>query len=356
MKSSTQSPLRLRSTQLLDVLDPYEHVLVIMHDNPDPDAIASGWAIEVLVHEKLGKPVRVVGGGAIVRAENRHMVELLRPPIELVDDVTLDDKTATILVDCGVEATNHLLTRKGIHPVAIIDHHINGSRNASAPYEDIRSDVAASATITAEYLREQELEPGERLATAMLYAIRTETCGYETHYSALDRAILPWLTERGEPALLAEIENAPLTREYFGDLLLALQSTFLYDDAALCFLPRAAGAEIVGEIADMLIRCEGIRRVLCAAVIGDDLLLSARTQRRFGSAVQLLVQTVDGLGGAGGHAHRAGGKIPGVGRGSRISGSLHDDLRSRWLTACGVGRKRGTRLIAKSEIVGILEG
>lgn len=355
MKSNLKTLPLSKSQQLLDVLSDYERVLVIMHDNPDPDAIASGWAVEVLVHDKLGLPVRVVGGGAIVRAENRHMVELLRPPIELVDDVSIDEKTATILVDCGVEATNHLLTRKGIQPVAIIDHHLNDPKSVTAPYVDIRADVAASATITAQYLREQELEPGEKLATAMLYAIRTETCGYETHYSALDRAILPWLTERGEPAILAEIENAPLTREYFSDLLLALQSTFLYDDAALCFLPRAAGAEIVGEVADMLVRCETVRKVLCAAVIGDDLLLSARTQRGFGSAVRLLLQTVEGLGGAGGHAHRAGGKIPGAGRGSKISGSLHDDLRGRWLSACGVARKRGTRLIAKSDIVEILE-
>ena len=326
-----------------------------MHDNPDPDAIASGWAVEVLVHEKLGIPVRVVGGGAIVRAENRHMVELLQPPIELVDDVSIKAGTATLLVDCGAEATNHLLTRKGIEPVAIIDHHMNGPQDFSASFEDIRPNIAASATITASYLREQHLEPGEKLATALLYAIRTETCGYETHYSAVDKSILPWLTERGEPGLLAEIENAPLTQEYFGDLLLALQNTFLYDDTSLCFLPRAAGAEIVGEIADMLIRCERTHRVLCAAIVGEDLLLSARTQRGYGSAVHLLLKTVEGLGGAGGHAHRAGGKIPGVGHGAKIAGALHQDLRSRWLSACGVKRKRGTRLIAKREIVETLE-
>lgn len=355
MKARTETSRLSKPARLLEVLSDYERVLVVMHDNPDPDAIATGWGIEVLLHERLGKPVRVVGGGAIIRAENRHMVELLQPPIELVDDANVDDETATILVDCGGEATNHLLTRKGIQPVAIIDHHTNGIPGVHAPYEDIRPDVAASATIAASYLHEQQLEPGPKLATAMLYAIRTETCGHETHYSALDRAILPWLTERGEPAMLAEIENAPLTQNYFGDLLLALQSTFLYDDAALCFLPRADGAEIVGEVADMLIRCETIRRVLCAAIVGEDLLFSARTQRGHGSAVRLLVKTLDGLGGAGGHVHRAGGKIPGVGRGVKIAVDLHDELQSRWLVACGVARRRGIRLIAKHEIVENLE-
>jgi hypothetical protein len=160
----------------------------------------------------------------------------------------------------------------------------------------------------------------------------------------------------GEPALLAEIENAPLAREYFGDLLLALQSTFLYDDTAICFLPRAAGVEIVGEVADMLIRCAGVRRVLCAAIVRDDLLVSARTKPDADSAVKLLVKTLEGLGGAGGHAHRAGGKIVGVGHTSKQADEIHDQLRSRWLAACGVVRKRGSRLIAKREIVENLEG
>ena len=63
-------------------MSPFDRVLIVMHDNPDPDAIATGWAIHRLVGERCGLPVRLVAGGEIVRAENRHMVELLNPPIE----------------------------------------------------------------------------------------------------------------------------------------------------------------------------------------------------------------------------------------------------------------------------------
>ena len=124
----------------------------------------------------------------------------------------------------------------------------------------MRPDVAASASIAAAYLREQQVEPGQALATALVYAIRTETQGFETYHSPLDRSILPWLTERADPELLAEIESAPLSRGYFSDLVLALQNTFLYDDVAFCALPRAGGPEIVGEVADLLIRCESVQR------------------------------------------------------------------------------------------------
>jgi hypothetical protein len=208
------------------------------------------------------------------------MVELLNPPIELVDETSADDETATILIDCGPGTKNHLLTREGIRPVGVIDHHLNGSRGARLPFKDIRPRVAASATIVASYLREQDVEPGPKLATAMQYAIRTETMGSETRHSRLDRSIIVWLTARAEPELIAEIENAPLIRDYFGDLVLAMQSTFLYDDAAFCLLPRAHCAEIVGEVADLLIRCQGVRRVLCGAVVGRRVWRRARTPRR----------------------------------------------------------------------------
>lgn len=340
-----------RSHRLLEVLSGYEQFLVVMHDNPDPDAIASGWAICCLIEEKLGGPVRLVGGGAIVRAENRHMVDLLRPPVELVERVEVTDRTAAILVDCGVGTTNQLLTRELIDPVAVLDHHRTMDRRAATPFVDARPEVAALATIAGSYLREQDLEPGAKLATALLYAIRSETTGCGFRYSALDRSMLLWLTERADPGLLAEIEHAPLSTRYFGDLLLAVQGTFLYGDTAFCLLPRASGGEIVGEVADLLIRCEAVRHVLCGAVVGDDLLLSARTAPASDDATALLQATLQGLGGFGGHACRAGGKIAGVTHGPQSVFELQTELRARWLAACGADEESGRPLVPRWEIM-----
>lgn len=349
--AQTTSLRATRSSELLETLAGYDQFLIVAHDNPDPDAIATGWGVYSLIQEKLDRPVRLIGGGAIVRAENRHMLELLQPPMELVNEVSVPPNTATILVDCGIGTSNHLLTRAEIDPVAVIDHHLTGSRPREVPFRDIRPSVAASSTIAATYLREQHIDPGVKLATAMLYAIRTETRGTETHYSGLDRAIVLWLTERADPSVLAEIESAPLSRDYFGDLGLALQSTFLYGDVAFCLLPRANSPEIVGEVADLLIRCERLKAVLCGAVIGDDLLVSARTARDGRNATVLLQSTLHGLGGGGGHSHRSGGKVPRVGRNGRLPDDLEDELRGRWLAACGIERQRGTRLVARREIV-----
>lgn len=339
------------SARFLRALAPYERIQVVMHDNPDPDAIAAGWALMVLIQERLGKPVKLVGGGAIVRAENLHMVELLTPPIELVDELNVDDTIAVVLVDCNLGNSNHLVSRQQVLPMAIVDHHRTERRWDWIPFVDIRPTVAASATITADYLRQQDVEPGDKLATALLYAIRTETSGYETHHTELDRSIVLWLTERADPALVSEIENAPLSRDYFTDLALALQSVVVYGDTAVCLLPRAEGAEIVGELADMLIRCRKVRRVLSGAVIGNDLLISVRTQRPDDCASQLVHDVLDGLGSGGGHGHRAGGKIANVAPGGNIPEGLREDLVARWLKACGLPQSEGADLVSRSEII-----
>lgn len=342
-----------RSARLLEALEPFAPIVVLTHDNPDPDAIAAGWAVKYLLEEKTDKPVRLVGGGDIVRAENRHMVKLLRPPLELVDDLFVDRETGVVLVDCGPDATNHLIYREAVLPVAAVDHHIEQFPTKLA-FADIRPQLAASATIASTYLLEQDLEPSMELATALLYAMRTETRGSGACYNRVDRAVLPWLTRRADPTLLAEIENAPLPREYFGDLLLALQGTFLYEDAGLCLLPRAQGPEIIGEVADLLVRCECVTRVLCGAVHKGHVLLSVRTTREGGDATHLLRATISGIGRGGGHPRRAGGKLSTAIAGTKMPDELQDDLRSRWLAACNVQRRRGTRLLARHEIVGNL--
>ncbi len=337
------------SDRFLRAVEPYDPIYIVTHDNPDPDAVAAGWAIVWLIEQKLGKKARLIGGGEIVRAENRHMVRLLGAPIELVGAIDCPTTAAVVLIDCQAGNQNHIVCQGAVEPKGVIDHHPTRGRRPRLEYRDIRPRMAATASIAASYLREQKLEPGVKLATALLFAIRTETRGSETHYSRLDKSVLLWLTRWAEPSLLAEIESAPLSLEYYGDLILALQSTFLYGDVAFCLLPRATGPEIVGEVADLLIRCDSIWRVLCGAEFQSDLILSVRTERDDDDAAELVRRTLNGIGQGGGHLHRAGGKIPGIG--PKITEDLQDELRNRWLDACGATSRRGVRLVPKREIV-----
>ena len=339
------------AVRLLEVLEPYDNLIVMMHDNPDPDAIAAGWAFRTLIAECLERQARLVGGGAIVRAENRQFISQLQPPIELITQLDITRPSGVIFVDCGPRAINHIPLGGVIEPLAVIDHHPSNSVSDNViPLQDVRPHAAATATIATSYLRELRVEPIEQLATALLYAIRTETQGFETQHSLLDRGAIRWLTEWANPTWIAEIESAPLTKSYFGDLVLAMQNTFLYHDAALCLLPQAEGAEVVGEVADLLIRCEGVGRVMCAAAVNDAILVSIRTAMDGDDAGKLVQSLLEGLGNGGGHAHRAGGKIPNVSA-KRITDSLEKELRHRWLQACEVDCERGARLVDRQAIL-----
>lgn len=340
-----------RSDRLLDVLARHDEIVVVTHDNPDPDALASGWAICRLIEAKLGKKPRFIAGGEIVRAENRHMVQTLNLPIELVGDTQVSSHAGVVLVDCGTSATHHLMARNGLKPAAIIDHHWTSLGNDGVPFCDVRPLKAACSSIAASYLREQDLDVDAALATALLFAIPTETRGCETPYSRLDRSVVVWLTERADLSRIAEIENAPLSREYFDNLILALQNTFVYGAAAFCLLPRADSPEIVGEVADLLIRYNRVTQVMCGAVIHGDLLVSVRAESGEDDASELVAKTLADLGHGGGHQNRAGGQVANIARGRKVPDDLEDALRGRWLAACGVTRRRGTRLISPRDIL-----
>jgi nanoRNase/pAp phosphatase (c-di-AMP/oligoRNAs hydrolase) len=338
-----------KSDRLLRVLSRQEQIAVSTHDNPDPDAIASGWGLVVLLDQKLGKRARLLGRGAIVRAENRQMLRLLEPPIELVEELPSGD-VALVLVDCVPGGKRHLGADVPIRPVAVIDHHPTRGRSFRTLFRDIRPRLAATATIVASYLREQGVEPDPDLATAFAYAIRTEACGHQPPLTRTDRAVLSWLSARADHEKLSAIANAPLRRGYFGDLLLALENTFVYDDCAVCWLPRAEGAETVGELADLLIRCEQIRRALAAAHLEDAIVLSARSAPGAGDAAEVLQSAVEGLGHGGGHEHRAGGKVWLADREGGVDASFAE-IKRRWLQACGASSERGTRLVARRDIL-----
>ena len=346
------SPKLRRSDHLLGVLDGYREVLVVMHDNPDPDAIAAGWAIHTLVHERLKKPVHLIGGGAILRAENAHMVKVLKPPIELLDRYAPSPDCAPVLVDCAPEGANHLLGGGAAKPVAVIDHHQAVRSPLRVRHRDNRPRAAAAATIASSYLREQHVRPTRELATALLYAVRTESLGRFEPFTRSDRGIIAWLAERADHRVLMEIQNAPLPAVYFGELLRAIETTLVYDDVAMCLLDQAGSAEIVGEVADLLVRCTNVQRVLCGAVVAGDLFLSARTSQTGGEATALLGETLSGLGHWGGHPTRAGGKVPAGDGQSRIGAEVVDEVRRRWLKACAVENRGAQPLVADSHSPG----
>ncbi|MCB0345815.1 MAG: DHH family phosphoesterase [Bdellovibrionales bacterium] len=339
----------MRAKELLDTLRKFERALIVAHDNPDPDAIGAGWALCSLINKHLSIPTRLVSGGIIVRAENLKMVELLGPPLELLSELDVQPNEAIVLVDTNPSLTNHLVHGSGHTVTAVIDHH---STEASfrVSYRDIREQLSSSSAIVSSYYWELSETPEAKLATALFYGIRTDMEG-RTKFGRIDQKALSWCTQYANLDVFRQIVSAPRSSAYYEDVVFALQNTFVYEKTAICFLPTASGPEIVGEIADMLIRAEAIDSLMCSAVLGESVVVSTRTTTAGGNSLELTRKALSGLGYVGGHERRSGARIALEHATEKLTESLQHDLRQRWLDACKVSATRGKRLVAKRAIL-----
>jgi nanoRNase/pAp phosphatase (c-di-AMP/oligoRNAs hydrolase) len=196
-------------------------------------------------------------------------------------------------------------------PQIVIDHHHPFRETLRpVPFADIRPDVGAAATILDQYLAAAGIVPDIDLATAMFYALKTDTRGLSRGASMLDEVVYFKLLSQIDHNKLIQIEQAGLPRAYFQAFAKGLQAARVYSQSVVANLGRMHIPDLAAEMADLLIRLEGAHAVMCLGVHEKTLYLSIRTEP-MGQDAGLLVQRVIILPGkAGGHGMMAGGQVP----------------------------------------------
>lgn len=101
--------------QLLQLLADAAHVLILPHNDPDPDAIASALGLRYLLSQRLGLEAQVAYQGIIGRAENKTLVRYLGRPLRQLAEADLRRATHLILVDTQPGTGNNPPAR-GPHP------------------------------------------------------------------------------------------------------------------------------------------------------------------------------------------------------------------------------------------------
>lgn len=292
---------------LLAVLPTSKKILILPHDNPDPDSLASAAALRSLIKQKLGKPPIIGLGGIIGRSENRALVSVLDIPLVPVEQLFPDFQGAVILVDTQPDRANNSLPHH-ITPLAVIDHHPDWGHNGSVPFVDLRESYGATSTILTEYLQEAETPVDARVATALFYGISSETqhLGRETKPTDIiaSQFLYPYVNKR----LLGEIEHPPLSRDYFRLVSQAVNNAVLYEDVVVTMLAAIPYPDAVAEVADFLLRLETAGWSVCLAPYGDFLYISLRTNDPDAAAGSFLASLLPS-GMAGGHGMIAGGRI-----------------------------------------------
>ncbi|MCS7159836.1 MAG: DHH family phosphoesterase [Gemmatales bacterium] len=340
-----------RSGALLASLQQFRGVYLISHINPDPDSLGSMAGLAWLIRHKLNLPTQLTRDGILGRAENRAMVECLQLQLLPVEDVEWRTDWALIMVDSQPGTGRHNVP-DDLPILGVIDHHETPGQLRGVSLVDVRSEVGATCTIVASYLQEQAVAPSREIATALFYGIESEISGYPREASALDDETLVRLYPLVNQEWLARIRHARLPRAYFEALLQALQDTFIYDDRLIIsWADELPQPELTAEIADLLIRLEGMEWSVCAGVYEDRLLVSMRSAHARAKAGVILQQVIGDLGTAGGHDRRAGGAILLLNSSQTAIEKIQSQLRKRLLQALRMDECRGQRLVSRKELL-----
>lgn len=294
--------------QIVEASEPKGRWLVMTHDNPDPDALASAALLSHLLRERFQRKVTTAYGGLIGRAENREMVRALKLKFSHLRYLSLKNYTHFALVDTQPRTGNNQLPRE-ITPDLVFDHHPLRKWTQSARFGDVRPEYGATVTILAEYLEASGLEASKADATALVYALRAETQDFGREFAPRDKALYDKYLTKVDKRALGKIQNAPLPLSYFKNLHQALENLSAVNTLVVSHLEEVDQPDIVPEIADLLLRMDGKTWSLSTGRYQGRVYLSIRTTNPRAEAGSIMRRLVGKNGKGGGHGMTAGGWV-----------------------------------------------
>ncbi|MBI4371490.1 MAG: DHH family phosphoesterase [Elusimicrobia bacterium] len=286
---------------------------ILTHDHPDPDALASAWALAHLA-QALGRiRSRIVYGGAIGRAENRMMAERLLMPARPLRKGELAGVPHLALVDTQPPFKNNRCPPRRI-PDLIIDHH---PRHPDTPADLALVDegVGATTTILVEALRLSGVRVPRRLATAVIYGIGSETQNLGREAAPRDMEAYQALWPKAHMKTLWRISYPRRSERFFTTLARGIQEAFVVGRALGAHLGEVDTPDRAAQMADFLLTLNGLRWSLVTARYAGRLHVSLRSSDPGAGAGRLLKRLLGGGNRGGGHAMIAGGSVE-VGEGA----------------------------------------
>ena len=300
---------------------------VFLHDNPDPDCMAAGWLL-VRIAEHLGLRAHIYHGGTLGRAENRAMVRLLKIPLRALNGapVRWQRGDCNALVDTQPGTGNNSFPPR-LHCHIVIDHH-PPKKALDAPFVDVRPDVGCCTTMVLAYHQALGLPLDPSLATAVAYAIASETQDLEREATRADREAYQRVFPLVHLEVLGKIRHPSRSRAYYRTIARAMQRVVVGRNTCVCHIGELSAKEVVAEVADFLLAMERVSWCLVTGHCGDQMVLSIRTRNPKGHAHTVMTKVLAGAGRGGGHGMIAGGAAACT---SEEYGELAAKITSRFL-------------------------
>jgi len=299
--------LKKQYEQFKKIIEKKKEMLVIVHNNPDPDALASAFVLCYLAKELSDMKTSIAYGGNIGRIENKTMVSRLNIKLKQINRIKFSKYDVIALVDTQPGYRNNSCP-DNLECNIVIDHHPR-RKSTKADLLIINPDIGATASILVSWLKYSKINIPVNVATALSYAISSETQNMYREVSAFDIEAYLYIYPKSSIRKLASIINPPLPHDYYLFFLNALNNAVIHRNLVVSHLGTVSSPELIAEMADFFLRHRNISWCLCSGLYKDSLYLSLRSTRRKAKANKIIKSIADDKNNAGGHDQTAGGFI-----------------------------------------------
>jgi nanoRNase/pAp phosphatase (c-di-AMP/oligoRNAs hydrolase) len=304
MTEFARSLTKARVQQYRRYFSDVDRVLIMLHNDPDPDAMASGLALRNVLHRT--KATAIIGAiQGVTRPENLRMVNLLDIHVEPIAAAKVNDYDRIAMVDVQPHYFGGAIDRVDL----VIDHHPE-QPGYTAIFKDIRADYGSTSTILTEHLRAVDVNISERTATAMLYAIKSDTLFFNRQTNRVDLEAFSYLYPLADAALIRKMEGAEITPERLDYVMKAHRAGRFIDQVFCAFLGASPREDFIPYVADFFLQLEGVKWTIIAGIVEDSLIVSVRNLGYTKNAGEFVRRFFADLGSAGGHRAMAKAVVP----------------------------------------------
>src|SRR5918999_266566 len=300
----SRSITRLKVQQYQRYFTDAERVLILTHNDPDPDAMASALALRNVLRRT--KQTAILGClQGVTRPENMRMVKLLDIGMEVIKPEAVHDFDRVAMVDVQPHYFPGLIERVDL----VIDHHPE-QPGYNAVFKDIRADYGSTSTILPEHLRAVDVNISERTATAMLYAIKSDTLFFNRQANRVDIEAFSYLYPLADAAMIRKMEGAEITNERLDYVMKAKQHGRMQEQVFCGFIGATPREDFIPYVADFFLQLENVKWTIVSGIVNDSLVMSVRNLGYSKNAGEFVRKYFNDIGSAGGHRSMAKAVVP----------------------------------------------
>lgn len=302
--------------RLQRLLSNYDDVAVLMHPNPDPDAMSCAMGV-ARIADTVGTETTLQYAGEIRHQENRAFRTVLDLELESIESSSELAADAVVLVDHNTP--RGFAGSQTVEPVAVVDHH--PGNGAGTEFTDVRTDYGAASTILVEYLLEigadfgnnedGAFEVSEELATGLLYGIQSDTNQLTTGCSKAEFDACAALFSGIDEDLLDRVANPQVSDDVLQIKARAITEKRIEGAFAVCDVGEVSNTDAIPQAADELMHLEGVTAVVVYGENDGTVHLSGRSRDdrvHMGETLRHAISDIP-MANAGGHARMGGGQL-----------------------------------------------